>query len=125
MASEKLYENQIKRWLEKNGVYPLGTAADKMPVAPIGYYIKRWGGGNYVKSGYPDMQIVIMGVCFEVEIKAENGRLSDLQMQKIEQINTSNGYATSTRPSGFDDLKKWIKEVIRWYDELVADNLVL
>ena len=54
MAAEKNFENKVKRYLESIGVYDLGTGADKMKVAPCGYYEKRWGGG-YSKAGLPDM----------------------------------------------------------------------
>lgn len=50
MAAEKIFENRVKKWLQSLGIYPLGTAKDKMPVPPIGYYEKRWGGG-YSKKG--------------------------------------------------------------------------
>lgn len=125
MASEKLFENQLKRWLESNGIYALGTAPDKMPVPPIGYYVKRWGGGQYVKSGLPDMQIVICGICFEVELKAENGKLSELQAQKLEQIDEAWGKSFVAKPSDFKALKYYIWEVLNdnGYD-ITADNLI-
>ena len=50
MAAEKNFENRVKKWLESIGVYPLGTADDKMDVPPCGYWEKRWGGG-YSKKG--------------------------------------------------------------------------
>lgn len=113
MAQEKNYENRIKRWLEKNGVYALGTPDDKMSARPIGYYIKRWGGGQYVKKGYPDMQIVIFGICFEVEVKAQNGIVSELQKQKLRQIHNSQGNSFVSRPSEFGGLKKLIADRLR------------
>lgn len=57
MAAEKNFENKVKRYLESIGVYDLGTGADKMKVAPCGYYEKRWGGG-YSKAGLPDTRTV-------------------------------------------------------------------
>lgn len=72
MAAEKNFENRVKRWLEGIGVYPLGTARDKMPLPPIGYYEKRWGGG-LSKSGLPDLHLVIKGVSLDVELKARMG----------------------------------------------------
>lgn len=66
MAAEKNFENRVKKWLQGLGIYPLGTAKDKMPVPPIGYYEKRWGGG-YSKKGLPDMHIVANGISLDVE----------------------------------------------------------
>lgn len=40
-------------------------------------------------SGLPDMHIVIKGRSLEVEIKAPNGKASELQKHMIEQINKS------------------------------------
>jgi hypothetical protein len=104
MAEEKRFENKVKRWLESQGIYPLGTAPDKMPLPPVGYYVKRWGGGQYQKAGLPDMQIVVKGTCLEVELKAENGVISELQKQKLAQIKQSGGHAYVVRPSSFEHL---------------------
>ncbi len=113
MGAEKRFEGKLTAWLESIGVYPLGTEQQKMTVPPIGYYMKRWGGGKYVKAGLPDYQIVVNGMCIEVETKAENGVVSQLQKQKIEQINASNGTALVLYPSGFDDFKKIVDGVMK------------
>ena len=47
---------------------------------------KRWGGGKYTKAGMPDMHIVVNGISIEAELKAPNGRPSELQIQKLNQI---------------------------------------
>lgn len=93
MGGEKNFENRLKKWLECEGIYPLGHPKDQMPVAPCGYWEKRWGGGRYVKSGLPDMRIVVNGIAFEVELKATNGTPSELQKRNIRQINDSGGMA--------------------------------
>ena len=112
MAAEKNFENRVKNWLLSLGVYPLGFAADKMPVPPIGYYEKRWGGG-YSKSGLPDMHITVNGISLDVELKASNGKPSDLQKQKIRQINNSGGLAMVLYPEGFEEFKNIVKGVIK------------
>ena len=38
MAAEKLYEERLKKWLETEGIYALGTPKQKMTVPPCGYY---------------------------------------------------------------------------------------
>lgn len=111
MAEEKLFENRVKRWLESLGVYPLGTARDKMPVPPVGYYEKRWGGG-FSKSGLPDLHLVVNGISLDVELKATNGRPSDLQKQKIRQINDSGSLAMVLYPRGFEQFKAIVKGVM-------------
>lgn len=107
---EKQFENQIKRWLESQGIYKLGTPANKMTVAPCGYYTKRWGGG-FTTAGLPDMQIVVNGKCIEAEIKCETGRPSELQIYILSQINKSGGFGTLVYPKDFEKFKAYIMEL--------------
>lgn len=112
MAAEKNFENRVKKWLQGLGIYPLGTAKDKMPVPPIGYYEKRWGGG-YSKSGLPDMHIVANGISLDVELKASNGKPSELQKHNIRQINDSGSIAMILYPEGFEQFKNIMEGVIQ------------
>lgn len=121
MAEEKLFENRVKRWLESLGVYSLGTARDKMPVPPVGYYEKRWGGG-FSKSGLPDLHLVVNGISLDVELKAPNGRPSDLQKQKIRQINDSGSLAMVLYPRGFEQFKAIVKGVMECSSVIPALN---
>lgn len=111
MAGEKNFENCLKKWLESEGIYPLGHSKDKMAVPPCGYYEKRWGGGMYVKSGLPDMRITVCGIALEVELKASDGTLSELQKHNIKQINNSGGFGFALYPEGFPEFKKIVKGV--------------
>lgn len=111
MGGEKNFENHLKRWLESEGVYPLGEPVDKMTAPPCGYYEKRWGGGRYVKGGLPDMRIVVNGIALEVELKATNGTPSELQKRNIRQINNSGGLGLILYPEGFPEFQKLIKGV--------------
>ena len=90
MAQEKSFENKVKRYLESNGVYPFGTADQDIIVPVVGYYEKRWGGGQFSKSGLPDIHVVIRGQSIESELKAPNGKPSVLQLKNLELINLSN-----------------------------------
>ena len=110
MADEKNFENRVKRWLESEGIYALGTSENKMKTAPIGYYEKRWGGG-YSKSGLPDLHIVVNGVNIDVELKALTGRASDLQKHCIRQINRCGSIALLLYPDAFDNFKNIVKGV--------------
>lgn len=112
MAQEKLFENKIKRYLESLGVYPLGTPKNKMLIDPVGYYEKRWGGGLFTKSGLPDMHVCIHGHSIELEIKAENGKASELQKFMMNQINTSGGKAVLVHPSDFKELTELIESYL-------------
>ena len=109
MAAEKNFENKIKKWLESQGVYPLGTPKQDMTVSPSGYYEKRWGGGIYTQKGLPDLHIVINGINIDVEVKAHNGRPSELQLYNIKKIKESDGFGLVLYPDQFEDFKTLIK----------------
>lgn len=111
MAAEKNFENKVKRWLESIGIYPLGTAIEEKPVKAIGYYEKRWGGG-YTKAGLPDMHITVNGISIDVELKASNGKPSELQKHNIKQINNSGAIALLLYPEGYEEFKEIVKGVI-------------
>ena len=111
MLPEKTLENKVKQWLQSIGVYDLGTPPEKMPLPPIGYYEKRWGGGMG-KSGLPDMHIVICGINLEVELKAQNGRATDLQKFMIHQINDCGSVGLILYPAGFPAFQGIVKGVI-------------
>lgn len=112
MAAEKSFENRLKKWLEKQGIYPLGTPAQNITVPPIGYYEKRWGGGVYTKKGLPDMHIVVNGINIDAELKAPKGRPSELQKHNVVQINQSGSIAMILYPDGFEQFKKIVEGVI-------------
>lgn len=123
MAQEKLFENRIKKFLQSHGIYPLGTPIQKMKVSPIGYYEKRWG-NKMVASGLPDMHIVICNMSIDVEIKAPNGRASELQKRMVEQINDSQcagcvlyEHQENIPDDGFEYYINYeqFKDTIQWY----------
>jgi hypothetical protein len=111
MAQEKLFEEKLKDWLESEGIYALGTEKQKMTTKPCGYWCKRWGGGKFVKAGLPDMQIVVNGINLDVELKAPNGRPSELQKQKLNQIDNAGCIALVLFPKDFENFKKLILSI--------------
>ena len=93
MASEKQFENKIKKFLKEQNCY----------------YIKYWGGGQFTKSGVPDLLICCNGYFVAVEVKAENGKPSELQLYNIDEIKKAGGFAMILYPNQFDNFKKFIK----------------
>ena len=72
----KKVENEIKKWLDKNGFY----------------YIKTVGGS--VPAGTPDIIACVNGFFIGIEVKRpKGGKVSELQKFKIRQIKNSGGYA--------------------------------
>jgi len=111
MAQEKTFEKKVRRWLESNGIYDAGTPDDKQPVPPVGWYFKTWGGGRQ-KNGLPDLIINVNGFFFGVELKAPNGKASDLQEKNIKMINAGNGIGLVLYPKGFENFKNIVKGAI-------------
>ena len=110
IASEKNFENRLKRWLESEGIYRLGTATQDMPIPPCGYWEKRHG-SVYTGSGWPDMHIVVNGISIEAELKAPNGRPSELQIQKLNQIDDAGCIALVLFPKDFEKFKKLVRHI--------------
>lgn len=111
MAAEKNFEEKLKNWLESEGIYPLGTPKQKITTPPCGYWEKRWGGGKYIKSGMPDMHIVVNSISVEAELKAPDGKPSDLQIQKLNQMDNANCIALVVYPKDFENFKKLIQAI--------------
>lgn len=100
-ASEKNFENKVKRYLQSVGVYALGTEKHKMKVTPVGYYEKRHG-NVFTGSGRPDLHICIHGKSIEVELKKETGTPKPLQLYILEQINAAGGNGILLYPKDFE-----------------------
>lgn len=112
MAEEKQFENKVKRLLESYKIYPLGG---KFNDDIEGYYEKRWGGGYFTKAGLPDLSIIYMGIPIEVELKAEKGRVSNVQNRTLNQIHRAKVDALVLKPSNINELVE-ILEKIKEFD---------
>ena len=119
MAAEKQFEEKLKKWLESEGIYALGTPKQDMVAPPFGYWEKRWGGGKYTKAGLPDMHIVVNGISIEAELKAPNGRPSELQIQKLNQIDDAGCIALVLFPKDFEKFQRLIRYMKTMRDPLV------
>lgn len=97
MAAEKTFENQIKKFLDK---------------LPNTWYFKVWS-GPYSKSGIPDIIACINGHFVALEVKADNGRASELQKRNIRVINECNGLGIIVYPKDFEKLKERLLELCK------------
>lgn len=125
MAQEKSFEDKLKAWLESEGIYPLGTAEQDICTHPCGYWEKRWGGGKYIKSGMPDMHIVVNGVSIEAELKAPRGKPSDLQIQKLNQIDDAGCIALVLYPKDFENFKRLVRFIKQYGKSPFNDAVVM
>lgn len=94
MAAEKLYENKIKKFLESEGAWFVKFFANRM-----------------TKEGIPDILACVNGYFVGIEVKAQNGRPSPLQMYHCEQIRKAGGFAFVVYPTGWEQFKKFISDL--------------
>ena len=93
IAAEKQFENKVKKFLEEQGCW----------------FLKYWGGAAYTKSGVPDLLVCCNGYFVAVEVKAPNGKPSELQKHNIRKINNeAHGFGVILYPDDFDDFKNMI-----------------
>ena len=95
MAEEKVFENKIKAYLKSIGAYFIKTHGDR-----------------FSRVGTPDIIACINGHFVAVEVKATNGKASELQKYHINQIKESGGFAVILYPDEFDDFKKTIQKFL-------------
>ena len=59
--------------------------------------MKVFGGGTFQRSGIPDIIGCYHGRFFALELKAEKGKPSELQLYNIKKINEAGGIALIVR----------------------------
>ena len=96
IAAEKLFENKIKKFLDDNGAY----------------YVKFFANA-FTKTGVPDILCCVNGYFGGIEVKAQNGRPSELQLYNIRQIKDAGGFAFVLYPSAFEQFKEFIIDLKR------------
>lgn len=92
MAGEKRFEEKVKAFLKEQGCWIL----------------KTWSNGVQ-RSGVPDLLICCNGYFLGVELKAENGKPSELQLWNIDKIREAGGIAIVLYPDQFEDFKALIE----------------
>lgn len=88
MAQEKQFESKIKKYIKD-----------------IGGYCVKYFGCSYSESGTPDILACVNGYFIAIEVKAQTGHASPLQLVKIAQIRKAGGFAYVVYPSGWEKLK--------------------
>lgn len=91
VAQEKSFENKVKGFLKEQGCWVL----------------KTWSNGVQ-RSGVPDLLICCNGHFVGVELKAPNGKPSELQLWNLRKIEESGGYGILLYPKDFEKFKKFI-----------------
>ena len=91
MAAEKNFENKVKDFLKENNCW----------------FLKYWGGATYTKSGIPDLLVSSNGCFLGIEVKADNGEPTLLQLYNLKKIRESGGYGILLYPKDFEPFKQF------------------
>lgn len=94
MAQEKTFENKIKKFLETNGAWNVKFFAN-----------------SFTKAGIPDILACVNGHFVGIEVKAQNGKPSELQLYNIRKIREAGGFAMILYPSAFPKFKEFIADL--------------
>lgn len=105
MTEEKKFENNIKRYLADKGLY----------------YLKVHG-NTFTPNGTPDILACVNGYFLGIEVKAQNGKPTALQLLKIRNIRDAGGFAYVVYPSGWNKLKAVIDGLL--IEEFTRDEEV-
>lgn len=108
MASEKNFEKRVKEFLKQQNCWVL----------------KTWSNGVQ-RSGVPDLLVCCNGVFLGIELKAQNGKPSELQLWNVKKIRESGGVAIVLYPNQFEEFKNIIELLKRGYNENVRLNQAL
>lgn len=111
MAGEKNFEEKIKRYLESKNCWFVKFFANRM-----------------TKVGVPDLLACVNGFFVAIEVKASNGRPSELQLYNRRKIRESGGISIILYPEQFEDFKLLIDdlierpEVLDWNEQSTFDK---
>lgn len=97
MAAEKQFEEKVKRLLNDRGAW----------------FIKYWAGAQFTRSGVPDILACVNGYFIGIEVKAQNGRASELQLYHVRKIREAGGFAFVLYPSAYEAFTNFIDGILR------------
>ena len=89
MSGEKIFENKVKLYLKEKGAYFIKTHGDR-----------------FSKIGVPDLIVCYKGLFIGIELKASNGKPSELQLYNLREIEKSGGISYLLYPKDFKDFKR-------------------
>lgn len=104
IAQEKSFENKVKRYLESHGAW----------------FVKFFANA-YTPKGVPDILACVNGYFVGIEVKAPNGKPSEIQIFNIRKINAAGGFAFVLYPSAFERFKQFVEDLER--DRYNRDDL--
>lgn len=75
------------------------------------WFFKVHGGSMFQVAGIPDIIGVVNGRFIALELKADNGKPSPLQIRNIDLIANAGGYAKFVYPKNWEDIKRELKQL--------------
>ena len=99
MGKEKVFETKVKSFLKMNDAY----------------FFKYWGGGNFTKAGVPDIIACVKGRFMGIEVKAPNGKPTELQIHNLKKIDEAGGYGILLYPKDFEIFMSLIHSITTPY----------
>lgn len=93
---EKAFETKIRDYLDDLGAYNV-----------------KYFGNAFSQAGVPDLLCCLRGVFIAIEVKAERGKPSELQLHNLRKIHEAGGRAILAYPKDWEVLKAMLK---LWYD---------
>ena len=106
MASEKTFENNVKKFLDEQGCW----------------FVKYWGGGEFTKAGIPDILCCCNGWFLGIEVKAQNGKPSALQIHNLKKIDDAGGFGVLLYPKDFELFKELIESLNHYQVEVQVNR---
>lgn len=94
MAAEKNFENRIKKFLDEQGAWYVKYFANRM-----------------TKAGIPDILCCVNGYFVAIEVKAANGKPSELQYYHRDSIRKAGGISIILYPNQFEEFKNFIVQL--------------
>ena len=94
MAAEKSFEEKVKKFLATQDAW----------------YVKFFA-NSFTKSGIPDILACVNSYFVGIEVKAQNGKPSELQLYNVRKIREAGGFAFVLYPSGFEKFKQFIVDL--------------
>ena len=88
---EKEFEIKVKKYLQKNGCW----------------YLKTWSNGVQ-REGVPDLLVCCNGYFLGIELKAQTGQPTDLQLWNIDKIRQAGGIGIVLYPNQYEEFKELI-----------------
>ena len=95
MSNEKIFENKIKAFLKSKGAYFIKTHGDR-----------------FSRVGVPDIIACVNGHFVAVEVKAENGKPSEIQLYHLDEIRKAGGCSFLLYPKDFENFKNFLENLL-------------